>query len=263
MAVPWAEHRERAEFLRARHAHAAEVLTLYLALLDVWEETWAAVRSRPPESLARWAARCALPRVVAVTVAHGPAPLAGSLARALDEEAAEKLLAAWLDGVELAPVKRYLARASLCGALAADSADDPPSDDDRHCPRCAGPPQLSFRADTGDRLVSGGRRLLCARCGHSWSYSGSACAGCGESAGRTVHSERQEGPRVGRVDSDGAVFPHLRVEACTGCRRYLIDVDLGRDPRAVPEVDELTALPLDLYAAEHGLTKITPNVMGF
>ena len=34
-------------------------------------------------------------------------------------------------------------------------------------------------------------------------------------------------------------------------------------PRAVPEVDELVALPLDLYAGEHGLTKITPNLMGF
>jgi len=31
----------------------------------------------------------------------------------------------------------------------------------------------------------------------------------------------------------------------------------------VPEVDELAALPLDLYAAGHGLSKITPNLMGF
>jgi hypothetical protein len=31
----------------------------------------------------------------------------------------------------------------------------------------------------------------------------------------------------------------------------------------VAEVDELIALPLDLFAAEHGLTKITPNLMGF
>jgi hypothetical protein len=31
----------------------------------------------------------------------------------------------------------------------------------------------------------------------------------------------------------------------------------------VPEVDELTALPLDLFASEQGLSKITPNLMGF
>ncbi len=58
-------------------------------------------------------------------------------------------------------------------------------------------------------------------------------------------------------------FPHLRIEACASCERYLLDIDLGRDPQAVPDVDELAALPLDLYAAEHGLSKITPNLMGF
>jgi formate dehydrogenase maturation protein FdhE len=38
---------------------------------------------------------------------------------------------------------------------------------------------------------------------------------------------------------------------------------MARDPHAVPEVDELAGLPLDLYAADEGLTKITPNLMGF
>ena len=59
------------------------------------------------------------------------------------------------------------------------------------------------------------------------------------------------------------LFPHLRIDACAACQRYLIDVDLGRDARAVPEVDELAAIPLALYAADQGLTKITPNLMGF
>jgi len=60
-----------------------------------------------------------------------------------------------------------------------------------------------------------------------------------------------------------ARFPHLRIEACATCERYVIDVDLGRDREAVPDVDELAALPLDLFAADCGLTKITPNIMGF
>jgi formate dehydrogenase maturation protein FdhE len=67
-------------------------------------------------------------------------------------------------------------------------------------------------------------------------------------------------------DGDGEeppVFPHLRIAGCSTCNRYLIEVDLGRDARAVPEVDELTALPLDLYAADEGLAKLTPNLMGF
>jgi len=271
-ANPWADPRRRAESLRARHVHTTEVLTLYLALLDVWEEAWTAARAERPESLADWTARRVLPRVVAATTAHGPKPLADSLARGgrSADGAAEDLLTAWLAGTELVPVERYLARAALRGPLETVDADVACAGDHsprggRRCPRCGGPPQLSFRTDTGDQLVSGRRKLLCARCGESWGFTANTCASCGETAGarRTVYSEQREGPEVGRGDGGDATFPHLRVEACASCHRYLIDVDLGRDPRAVPEVDELAALPLDLYAAEHGFSKITPNVMGF
>jgi hypothetical protein len=271
-ASPWAAPRRRAATLRDRHAFAAEVLTLYLALLEVWEDAWTAARSERPEALARWAAERVLPRVVAATAESGPAALVRSLfpnpLSSLD--ASEELLAAWLAGDELVPVERYLARASLRGPLEAVDAGiacarDTSPRGDRRCPACAGPPQLSFRSDAGDHLVSGRRLLLCARCGESWSFSASACACCGETAGarRTIYAEQRDRPWVGRGDGGNAMFPHLRVEGCASCTRYLIDVDLGRDPRAVPEVDELAALPLDLYAAEHGLIKITPNVMGF
>jgi formate dehydrogenase maturation protein FdhE len=192
------------------------------------------------------------------------------------------LLTGWLAGADLEPVERYLARASLWPALVAlgaeageACAEDPSPRDERHCPRCGGLPQFSFRTGTEDRLVAGGRRLACARCGHSWSYSASSCPCCGQASGaaRTMYAERRHGPVVGRAgegpDGDGPdagevpTFPHLRIDACGGCERYLIDIDLGRDARSVPEVDELVALPLDLYAAERGLSKITPNLMGF
>jgi formate dehydrogenase maturation protein FdhE len=55
----------------------------------------------------------------------------------------------------------------------------------------------------------------------------------------------------------------VRIEACDACRHYLLNVDLAADPAAVPIVDELDALPLDLYARERGFAKITPNLMGF
>jgi FdhE protein len=148
-------------------------------------------------------------------------------------------------------------------------ADDPAPRDDRHCPRCGGVPQLSFRSDAQDPLVSGRRYLACARCARTWTYSGTACPSCAQTSGghRTVYAERRAGPVVGRApeepDDDPPVFPHLRVDACTACGRYLVDVDVGRDPRAVPEVDELAAVPLDLYASERGLSKITPNLLGF
>ena len=281
---PWVTHRRRAEDLCGRYPFAAEMLTLYLALLDLWEDGWRLAREDSPElrDLSRWASERVLPRVVQATEAAGPEPLAKAARDLVEAGGLEESLVAWLSGAELPPVERYLARASLQAPLialgedaGAACAEDPSPRDDWRCPRCGGVPQVSFRSDAADPLVSGRRHLLCARCGHTWVYSSSSCPSCGETSGsqRTVYTEHRDRPVVGRGDDDrGAIraaeagdptFPHLSIDACTSCQRYVIDVDLGRESRAVPEVDEMAALPLDLYATEHGLRKITPNLMGF
>jgi hypothetical protein len=281
---PWAAHRRRAELLRAQYSFAEEVLTLYLALLDVWEEAGAAAREQAPatQALAGWAGEQVLSRVVEATVEAGPELLSEAAQKRMEDGGVEAALVAWLSGAadDLDPVERYLARASLRAPLevleaGADAcAQDRSPRGGRRCPSCGGLPQLSLRTDTGDQLVSGRRSLLCVRCGASWGYSSNTCASCGETGGarRTIYAERREWPVVGhghataprsRPGAPMPMFPHLRIEGCSNCNRYLIDVDLGHDARAVPEVDELAALPLDLYAAERGLSKITPNLMGF
>jgi hypothetical protein len=272
---PIAVRRLRAEVLRARHPFGAEVLTLYVALLDVHEDAWNAVREQPPdpEGVPRWAAARVLPAVVEATLVAGP-PALQEAVRDRSEAADREALAGWLAGAALDPVDRYLARASLAPVLEAlgERAGDAcvRGSDGERCPRCGGPPQLSYLAASGESLVSGPRSLLCARCGSSWTCSRSVCPACGEDrqASLSIYAERWDGPvtadRNGDGDGDGhPVFPQLRIASCSTCRRYLIEVDLARDPRAVPEVDELAALPLDLYAADQGLTKVTPNLMGF
>jgi FdhE protein len=280
----WTAHRRRAEALRERYPHAAQPLTLYLALLDVWEDGWRLARADgallagsaggpDPYGVAAWAAEKVGPGVLKATEAAGPEALATATRELAD--ALEPVLAVWLAGQDQPPVERYLARACLYPVLVALEADagpacaDPSPRDERHCPRCGGPPQLSWRDASGEALVSARRQLLCARCGHDWAYSNSACPACGETTGskRTVYAERRGGPVVASAEPESppadGLLPHLRIEACATCSTYVIDVDRGREPRAVPEVDELVALPLDLYAGEHGLTKITPNLMGF
>ena len=68
-ASPWAPRRRRAELLRERHPFAVEMLTLYLALLAVWEEAADAAGERQPDpgALAGWAARRVLPAVAEAT----------------------------------------------------------------------------------------------------------------------------------------------------------------------------------------------------
>jgi formate dehydrogenase maturation protein FdhE len=54
----------------------------------------------------------------------------------------------------------------------------------------------------------------------------------------------------------------VRGDGSDTCRRYLVTVDGRKDPAAVPIVDELVALPLDLHVRERGFSKIVPNLMG-
>jgi Protein involved in formate dehydrogenase formation len=262
-AVATTGRRHRAEALRERHAFADELLVLYIALLDAWESV--SDGPQDPQDAAPWAADHVLPAVVEATLAAGPPVLAQAV-----RDRPDPPLAGWLEGAPLDPVDRYLARASLTPVLEAlgERAGDAcaPEDGAELCPRCGGPPQLSYLGESGETLVSGPRNLLCARCGSSWTCSRSVCPACGEDreARLSVHSEHWHGPVSGRRKADGQpVFGHLRVAACSTCSRYLIEVDMARDPLAVPEVDELAALPLDLYAADQGLTKVTPNLMGF
>jgi hypothetical protein len=275
-ANPWSTHRRRAEQLRGRYPFAAEVLGLYAGLLDAWHETWLlASEERPgPSELTEWSVRQGLPRVVKVTEAAGPAALSAAV-RELPADEVRDACAQWLAGFGLEPVAAYVVRACLRPALTA--LEDPPAfaadptlapdGGDRRCPRCGGAPQLSVRAAAEDALVSGGRSLSCSRCWHTWPYSASTCPSCGETTGskRTMYAEHHVGPVMAAQPDAGEapVHPHIRIEACGSCERYLLDIDLGRDPAAVPEVDELAAVPLALYAVDQGLTKITPNLVGF
>jgi formate dehydrogenase maturation protein FdhE len=216
-----------------------------------------------------------VPAVVEATAAAGPPALRDAVLAHPAGAELEAVLGGWLAGAELDPVDRYLARASLTPVLEALGDRAGTACDGRHegeggirCPSCGGQPQLSYLASSGDSLAAGQRSLLCARCNSSWSCSRSTCPACAQTdeAQLTVYSEHWEGGVSGNGKGEHEpqpTFPHLRVAGCESCRRYLIEVDLGRDARAVPEVDELVALPLDLYAAEQQLTKVTPNLMGF
>lgn len=279
----WSLRRRRVETLQARYPFAADVLGLYAALLPVQEEAYtAAGASRVrPEEIASYSAMQVLPAIVAATVAHGPATLADAARACLAAGDGAAIVRAWLEGAEQAPVERYLARAATSpvlealGAAAGEVCRGPR--DERHCPVCAGLPQVSVHRPAGESLVGSRRSLLCSRCGAEWSYPRMTCAACGErdTARLTVYAEEgtteaeTTGGIVRGLEADGAGapgrakpwFPHLRIEACLTCRCYLLNVDLARDPDAMPFVDDLAALPLHLYAQEQGFTRVIPNVM--
>jgi len=265
---PWPMRRERAAELAMRYPHAAEMLRLYQALSVVQERAFEQAREifpspsggGPGGGIAEFAATRVLPLVVDATVSSGPARLRDGVISVFCSADLVNLVQRWLDGQLLTPVETYLARASASPLLEAQLTPGPhPALPQRgrenstaiHCPNCGGLPQLSYFAVSGEALVSGPRYLVCSRCANNWVFSRMTCAGCGESTGAKlpIYQEQER-------------FPHVRVDGCQTCRKYLLTFDLRRDTSAVPVVDEIAALPLDLFARDQGLTKITPNLMG-
>ena len=117
----------------------------------------------------------------------------------------------------------------------------------RVCPLCSARPLLGVLRPEGD----GGKRfLLCSFCSQEWEFRRIFCSTCGE---------EEEGKLPVYVAEQ---LPHIRVEACDTCKFFLTTVDLTKDGHAIPVVDDLAAIPLTLWAHEHGYSRLQPNLLG-
>jgi hypothetical protein len=257
---PWADRSRRAGELLGRQPHAEELLNLYLALLEPQRQAYQRAQREQPSAreVPAYVAGIALPGILAATLRAGPEKLRDEALVRFHEADLGDLVSRWLGGTELTPVDEYLARAATAPVLealpevATEACGATGESDPRRCPRCGGKPQLSYFGISGEALVAAPRYLLCSRCSESWVYPRMVCAGCGseDTSALPIFAATEQ-------------FANLRADACEKCRRYLLTVDLPKDPAAVPVVDELAALPLDLFVRERGFTKITPNLMGF
>jgi formate dehydrogenase accessory protein FdhE len=118
----------------------------------------------------------------------------------------------------------------------------------RRCPRCAALPVAGVLREEGH---GGKRSLLCALCLHEWECLRLVCPACGEQdfAKLPVYTAEQ--------------FAHVRIDSCDSCHCYLKTIDLTKDGLAVPCVDDIASVSLDLWACERGYTRVKPNLLGF
>jgi FdhE protein len=117
------------------------------------------------------------------------------------------------------------------------------------CAFCGGPPWLGVRRPAAEG-EGAARFLVCALCGREWPIARVRCPACSESDPERLPCFSSE--------SHGTA----RIEACESCRRYVKSIDAGADPHAVPEVDELSSLALDLWALDHGYARVEPGLAG-
>jgi FdhE protein len=115
------------------------------------------------------------------------------------------------------------------------------------CPFCNRKPALGILRQQGD---AGRRNLLCGFCLTEWEFRRVVCPGCGQ--------EDHAKLPVYTADS----FPYIRVECCDACQTYIKSIDLTKNGLAVPLVDELASIPLNLWAQEHRYAKLQLNLLG-
>lgn len=115
------------------------------------------------------------------------------------------------------------------------------------CPVCGSEPICAVLRDRGQ---GAGRSLVCSLCMNEWTFLRVGCPACGE--------ERFDSLPVFTPEA----IPHVRIDACDNCHHYFKTIDMTKDGLAVPVVDELVAVSLDLWTTEKGYRKLTQNLAG-
>jgi len=274
----WGPRIERAQKLSADYPFATEILRFYIRILNFQKDQYARIESACGGTrIARFGASLrneldlilllpSFPSFLSLLKRDAPAPLA-AVARELSTQgtqASVELLTAWWSqpvgsteataetnaGFFQNEGQRFCARAFLepYAEYLAEHTDPPlieitPS----VCPLCESRPQLGVLRPQGE---GASRSLACSLCATEWRFGRILCPACGES------SETHLAVYIAEE------WPHMRVEACETCHSYIKTVDLSKCGHAVPVVDEITAIPLDLWAREKGYTKLHANLLG-
>jgi FdhE protein len=261
---PWQRRIERAEQLRQQHAFAAEILGFYVRIAEFQKRLYLRLdgisvtpssspraSSGPPELPELLAS---FPEFLAVVEQHAPARLAEyahALRSATEDTRAALLNDFWNgtgspDGTRMnefparAFLQPYAEFVRLRSGMQWNGYTHP------SCPFCNRKPGLGVLRPLGD---VGQRSLICSFCLAEWQFRRILCPACGEEnhAKLPVYT--------------AAELQHVRVECCDSCKSYLKTVDLTKNGLAEPVIDEIGAVPLDLWAQEHGYAKLQPNIL--
>ena len=257
----WDRRIERADELAAAYPFAAEALRFYARIASFQRSLYAGLASGSgrPGSLRDGLELSILlpwfPPYLSLIADAAPLPLAQSAAELSagrdrwEEVLAELWRAREQDAAALTAAEALIAWTFLqpYAEHLADHAEPPAARAAPLCPLCSGRPLAGVLRQQGD---GASRSLICSLCATEWGYRRIVCPACGEESvdKLPVYVAEQ--------------LAHVRVEACDTCRRYIKTIDLTKDGRAVPVVDELAAIPLGLWAAENRYTKVSPNLLG-
>ena len=242
----------RASQLVLRFPAAAGLLEFYIELARFQKPILESLR-RDGETDVRSLARH-LPALIKLARRKGTEQLASFGLQYLLEPAAQQnlLVSSWegqANDPAANPAGRFFARVLLqpyAEHLAARGYV-PPDGAGSACPFCNSRPVAGILRGEGEGAK---RSLLCSLCSTEWPFRRVLCPNCGE--------ENKDKLPIYTAQQ----VTWVRVDACDTCGAYLKSVDLTRDGHAVPVVDEIATVALNIWAEEHGYSKLEANLLG-
>lgn len=228
----------RARDLAAQYPAVAEVLTFYASLAEFQNEL--VPRATDFDALPALASD-----VVEFTGRCGT-DLLCQYAESLTHDQLALAIDDYWHKRDLASPASFFARVVL-QPWAVCSDLEPGNHADNHCPCCGHLPQVAALKPQGH---GNALSLVCSLCLCEWEFPRLRCAGCLEQ-----DSRKQEFYATDSIKG-------MQVNVCRSCSVYVHCVDTSQDPAAIPFVDELAALPLDMWARENGFQKLQPNLAG-
>jgi len=230
--------RTRASDLSQRYPASREVLLFYESLVSLQERICFQIRDW--ESLSDF-------RLPLVELVYHKGPrLLQELSQHLNEEVFREAVQKYWEREDTCSPISFFSRAVL-QPYAAVIAVQARSGGETRCSRCGHLPQVGVLRPQGNGNAFS---LVCSLCLHEWPFRRGLCVACGEDSIRKLAYYTICG------------FDHVQIQACESCRTYLSIVNLEKDPTAVPEADELAALPLDVWSKTQGYQKRQPNLGG-
>jgi FdhE protein len=239
----------RAAHLAARNPASAPLLNFYAELVRFQRPVFAEFQATDETDLRALA--CHFPELIKLVARAGTARLATFAEENLQSTSGQVALlsSTWEGGEVVDPAGRFYARVLLqpFAEYLASRGDIQASGAGPTCPFCNARPVAGVLRGEGD----GGKRwLLCSLCSTEWQYRRVLCPGCGE--------ENKDKLPIYKA----AEFPAARVDACDTCHTYLKSIDLTRDGHAIPAVDEIATVALNIWAEEHDYVKLETNLLG-
>jgi len=239
---------ERLRVLKGKYPEALEVLNFYEHILRYQREAYQSIKDKDWRKGIKW-----FYRLLDICMENGNEEISKRAEefKGLEKAVVEKMIGDFIKEKKAEPIDRFLLLSFLnpfYERLAESMEVDKENWLKTKCPVCGFKPSVSYIADSQE--VEGGRFLRCVLCNTDWLYNRNRCVNCGNEDDKEMDYYYQEENRA------------VQLQVCQKCGHYIKLIDMRLDGLAVPHVEDVATLILDLWAKERGFVKFESNIFG-